>query len=83
MNDNQKFIPLSLSKTLTSPSPFIPLSVTYPETKFEPLTKENWEEMKKKNSKNQKQYKKFELIIYQFFKDWLTLFFVNEEEDGG
>lgn len=51
MSDNQKFIPLSLSKTLTSPSPFIPLSVTYPETKFEPLTKENWEEMKKKNSK--------------------------------
>ena len=50
MNDNQ-FIPLQLPKKLTEPSPFVPLKVTYPEIKFEAWSKENWEEMKKKNSK--------------------------------
>ena len=50
MNDNQ-FIPLSSSKTPTEPIPFVPLSVTYPENKFERWTKQNWEEMIEKNSK--------------------------------
>lgn len=50
MNDNQKFIPLSLPKKLTDSNTFVPLSKIHPTNQFEPWTKENWEEMKNKNS---------------------------------
>ena len=49
MNINE-FVPFKISEDIDNSIPFVALSDTYPNDKFEPWTKENWEEMKKKNS---------------------------------
>lgn len=49
MNINE-FVPFKISEGIDNSIPFVALSDTYPNDKFEPWTKENWEEMKKKNS---------------------------------
>ena len=49
MNINE-FVPFKISENLDNSIPFVALSDTYPNDKFEPWTKENWEEMKEKNS---------------------------------
>lgn len=54
MNDND-FVPFWTPNDLSTKNdkftPFVALSDTYPNDKFEPWTKENWEEMREKNSK--------------------------------
>ena len=50
MNINE-FVPFKISEDIDNSTPFVALSDTYPNDKFEPWTKENWEEMKDKNSK--------------------------------
>ncbi len=49
MNINE-FVPFKISEDIDNSIPFVALSDTYPNDKFEPWTKENWEEMKEKNS---------------------------------
>jgi len=49
MNINE-FVPFKISENLDNSIPFVAISDTYPNDKFEPWTKENWEEMKEKNS---------------------------------
>jgi hypothetical protein len=49
MNINE-FVPFKISENLDDSIPFVAISDTYPNDKFEPWTKENWEEMKEKNS---------------------------------
>ena len=46
MNINE-FVPFKISEDIDNSIPFVALSDTYPNDKFEPWTKENWEEMKK------------------------------------
>lgn len=50
MNINE-FVPFKISENLDNSIPFVAISDTYPNDKFEPWTKENWEEMMEKNSK--------------------------------
>ena len=50
MNINE-FVPFKISEDIDNSIPFVALSDTYPNDKFEPWTKENWEEMMEKNSK--------------------------------
>lgn len=50
MNINE-FVPFKISENIDNSIPFVALSDTYPNDKFELWTKENWEEMKEKNSK--------------------------------
>ena len=50
MNINE-FVPFKISEDIDNSTPFVALSDTYPNDKFEPWTKENWEEMMEKNSK--------------------------------
>jgi hypothetical protein len=50
MNINE-FVPFKISENLANSIPFVAISDTYPNDKFEPWTKENWEEMMEKNSK--------------------------------
>ena len=50
MNINE-FVPFKISENLDNSIPFVAISDTYPNDKFESWTKENWEEMKEKNSK--------------------------------
>jgi hypothetical protein len=50
MNINE-FVPFKISENLDNSITFVAISDTYPNDKFEPWTKENWEEMKEKNSK--------------------------------
>jgi len=45
------FVPFKISEDIDNSNPFVTLNDTYPNDKFEPWTKENWEEMKEKNSK--------------------------------
>jgi len=45
-----EFVPFKVSENIDNSTPFIALSDTYPNDKFELWTKENWEEMKEKNS---------------------------------
>jgi len=49
MNINE-FVTFKISEDIDNSIPFVALSDTYPNDKFEPWTKENWEEMKEKNS---------------------------------
>ncbi len=49
MNINE-FVPFKISEDIDNSIPFVALSDTYPNDKIEPWTKENWEEMKEKNS---------------------------------
>ena len=49
MNINE-FVPFKISEDIDNSVPFVAISDTYPNDKFEPWTKENWEEMKEKNS---------------------------------
>ena len=53
MNINE-FVPFKISEDIDNSIPFVALSDTYPNDKFEPWTKENWEEMKEKNSKKKR-----------------------------
>ena len=46
-----EFVPFKISENLGNSIPFVALSDTYPNDKFEPWSMENWEEMKEKNSK--------------------------------
>jgi hypothetical protein len=50
MNINE-FVPFKISENLDNSIPFVAISDTYPNDKFEPWTKENWEEIMEKNSK--------------------------------
>jgi hypothetical protein len=50
MNINE-FVPFKISEDIDNSVPFVAISDTYPNDKFEPWTKENWEEMMEKNSK--------------------------------
>ena len=45
------FVPFKISEDIENSKPFVALSDTYPNDKFESWNKENWEEMKEKNSK--------------------------------
>jgi hypothetical protein len=45
-----EFVPFKISENLGNSIPFVALSDTYPNDKFEPWSMENWEEMKEKNS---------------------------------
>ena len=45
-----EFVPFKISENLGNSIPFVALSDTYPNDKFEPWSTENWEEMKEKNS---------------------------------
>lgn len=50
MNIND-FVPFKISEDIDNSKPFVALSDTYPNDKFEAWNKENWDEMKEKNSK--------------------------------
>ena len=50
MNTNE-FLPFKISEDIDNSKPFVALSDTHPNDKFEAWNKENWEEMKEKNSK--------------------------------
>ena len=50
MNIND-FVPFKISEDIENSKSFVALSDTYPNDKFESWNKENWEEMKEKNSK--------------------------------
>ncbi len=50
MNIND-FVPFKISEVVDNSIAFIAVSDTYPNDKFEPWNKENWEEMMEKNSK--------------------------------
>lgn len=50
MNTND-FVPFKICEDINNSKPFVALSDTYPNDKFEAWNKENWEEMKEKNSK--------------------------------
>jgi DNA-binding transcriptional regulator/RsmH inhibitor MraZ len=56
MNINE-FVPFKISENIDNSIPFVALSDTYPNDKFELWTKENWEEMKEKNSKSVDSFK--------------------------
>ena len=45
------FVPFKISEDIENSKPFVALSDTYPNDKFESWNKENWEEMMEKNSK--------------------------------
>lgn len=46
-----EFVPFWIPDEEVEPISFVALSDTYPNDKFEPWNKENWEEMIEKNSK--------------------------------
>ena len=48
MTDND-FLPFKITEGINTSTPFIAVSDTFPSDNFEVWTKENWEEMKKKN----------------------------------
>jgi hypothetical protein len=50
MNINE-FVPFKISEDIDNSVPFVAISDTYPNDKFEPWFEENWMEMKDKNSK--------------------------------
>lgn len=49
MNINE-FVPFKIPEDIDNSIPFVALSDTYPNDKFEPWTKENWEKLREKNS---------------------------------
>ena len=49
MNIND-FVPFKICEDIDNSVPFVALSDTFPNDKFESWNKENWEEMMKKNS---------------------------------
>ena len=53
MNTND-FLPFKITEDINTSTPFIAVSDTFPSDNFEVWTKENLEEMKKKNSEYKK-----------------------------
>lgn len=48
MNDND-FLPFKITEGISTSTPFIAVSDTFPNATFEVWTKENWDKMKEKN----------------------------------